>query len=203
MSPLKQLYISFQKIQFFFHAALPCPIIHARRSLPLPHLLLLLLTPRPPPPSPTTTTLVRAAAATTDSSGIWQEALETETTSEEGEESWSAILRPGSVGEESLQAMGMQAGEWVKCMHDIGLHLLLTSGGHPALLGSKTFPVPAPVPDPVTVSRSCPRYYFPSPSVFPLLLRFLFKKPNFQNELYKLLTVGRPPQGPPEYPQQF
>jgi hypothetical protein len=29
------------------------------------------------------------------------------------------------------------------------------------------------------------------------------KKPNFQNEFFKLLTVGRPPQGPLECPQQF
>jgi hypothetical protein len=58
--------------------------------------------------------------------------------------------------------------------------IILTSGGYPALLGSKTFPVhtpvPAPVPALVTVSRSRPRYCFPSPSVFPLLLRFSFKK---------------------------
>jgi hypothetical protein len=38
----------------------------------------------------------------------------------------------------------------------IKLTLLITSGGYPALLGSKTFPVPAPVPAPVTVSRSRP-----------------------------------------------
>jgi hypothetical protein len=66
-----------------------------------------------------------------------------------------------------------------------------TSGGYPALLGSKTFSVTAP------------RYCFPSPSVFPLLLRFSFKKTNFPNEFFTLLTVGRPPQGPPKYPQQF
>jgi hypothetical protein len=29
------------------------------------------------------------------------------------------------------------------------------------------------------------------------------QKPNFQNEFFKLFTFGRPPQGLPEYPQQF
>jgi hypothetical protein len=74
------------------------------------------------------------------------------------------------------------------------LYTLLV-GGYPALLGSKTFPVSAPVPAPVTVSRSRPRLF----SRFFCVSRF---KPNFQNEFFKLLTLGRPPQSPPEYPQQ-
>jgi hypothetical protein len=52
--------------------------------------------------------------------------------------------------------------------------LFTTSGGYPALLGSNTFPVPAPVPFPspvlvpapvpVFVSRSPPIFRFPSVS---------------------------------------
>jgi hypothetical protein len=50
---------------------------------------------------------------------------------------------------------------------------LVTSGGYPALLGSKTFSIPAPVPAPVTVSR-------------PRLFSRFFCDSRLKNQIFKM-----------------
>jgi hypothetical protein len=69
-------------------------------------------------------------------------------------------------------------------------YIFLLVGGTRGCSGLRRFPFPFPPP-----------LLFHLPVCFPASFAFLDKKPNFQN--FKLLTVGRPPQGPPENPQQF